>query len=295
MRALSDQTYNAFVQEIVLEHKDCEDTGPGQGDGALEIDDDLVTLDDPRALHDGTTTAAMYFNQCVYQLSADIENESYKGKDTQKEQIQKEKLLLKAVNSVVASGKPNNTTNDALPASSVQVIDELCDIEDTSSIALLDPTITTVFSNSPTARLTPRLTMSTQTSSSSVKTPTVRSSSLQISEPKVSPHKMNLMNQTKNLDIALKEADNSEKALIVQEREIDLRKQQLLIDSEDRKNNNKLFSTVLTKFIDRKEDSQDIFVRLKSNLDKQRELIGEDIYNMRLKKITDDFVRSDSV
>ena len=106
---------------------------------------------------------------------------------------------------------------------------------------------------------------------------------------------MNMMNQTKNLDIALKEADNSEKALIVQEKEIDLRKQQLLVNSEERKNSNKLFSMVLSNLMDKKDNSQDIFIRLKTNLDRQRDFIGEEVYKMRLDKITNDFIKSDSV
>lgn len=253
MRALSDQTYNSFVQEIVLEHKDVQ-SRPGQGDGALEVDDDSVTVDDPAALHDGTTTAHMYFNRCVNQINADIENESYKRTDSKKEEVQKEKLLLKAVNTVVASGKPVDTTNVTLPECSVQVVEQLLENEEASSIALLDPlTIATTTSSSPTVRST--------ITTSSVRNNTTKSSTSQSkNDLKVTLHKMNLMNQTKNLDIALKEADNSEKALIVQEKEIDLRKQQLLVDSEERKNSNKLFSTVLSNLMDKKDDSQDIFI-----------------------------------
>ena len=195
--------------------------------------------------------------------------------------------MLKSVNSVVASGKSVDTTNITLPECSVQVVEQLLENEEASSIALLDPLIATTTS-SPTVRST--------TTTSSVRNNTTKSSTSQSkNDLKVTPHKMNLMNQTKNLDIALKEADNSEKALIVQEKEIDLRKQQLLVNSEERKNSNKLFSTVLSNLMDKKDDSQDIFIRLKTNLDRQRDFIGEEVYKMRLDKITNDFIKSDSI
>ena len=103
------------------------------------------------------------------------------------------------------------------------------------------------------------------------------------------------MNQTKNLDIALMEAGNSEKALIVQEKEVEMRREMMRVDAENKRETNKLFTKVLDKFIDKKENSQDVFIRLKSQLELQRDILSKDLYERRLKKIKDDFINSESV
>ena len=85
-----------------------------------------------------------------------------------------------------------------------------------------------------------------------------------IEKKKNSPYKINLMNQTKNLDIALIEAGNSEKALIVQEKEVEMRRKMMKVDAKNKRETNKIFTKVLDKFIDKKETSQDVFILLKS-------------------------------
>ena len=67
------------------------------------------------------------------------------------------------------------------------------------------------------------------------------------------------MNQTKNLDITLIEASNSEKVLIFQEKELKMRRKIMKVDAENKQETNKLFTKVLDKFIDKKENSQDFF------------------------------------
>ena len=94
MRALSDQTFNSFLNKILIENKDCQLERPGKGDGDIGSQDTLCA-DDPIATHDGTTGAVEYFYQCIHQLNADIENELYKKKTDKAEEIRKQKSLLK--------------------------------------------------------------------------------------------------------------------------------------------------------------------------------------------------------
>ena len=42
------------------------------------------------------------------------------------------------------------------------------------------------------------------------------------------------MNQTKKLNIALIEASNSEKVLIIQDKEIDMRREMMIVDTENK-------------------------------------------------------------
>ena len=76
-----------------------------------------------------------------------------------------------------------------------------------------------------------------------------------------------MINQNKNLEIALREADNTEKSLSVQEKELEIRRQQMIIDNEERRTTTQTFHKLLDKFIDKSESSQDVFIRLKSDLD----------------------------
>ena len=93
-----------------------------------------------------------------------------------------------------------------------------------------------------------------------------------------------MMNQSKNLDIAMQEAENTTLSLQLQEKEIELRRQQLTLDTEERRNNSKTLNKLFDKFVDQKDSSQDVFVRLKSQLDLQRNIIGKAVYKRRLKK-----------
>ena len=88
MRNFLDQTFNAFVQELCIENKDCDFTRPGQGDGEIGTDNE-VDLDDDAAVTDGSTGADTYFAKCIHQLSADIEGKVYKTKITKKLKLKK--------------------------------------------------------------------------------------------------------------------------------------------------------------------------------------------------------------
>ena len=68
MRALSDQTYNTFLNEILIENKDCQLERPGKGDGDIGSQE-TICADDPTATHDGTIGAVEYFFQCIHQLT----------------------------------------------------------------------------------------------------------------------------------------------------------------------------------------------------------------------------------
>ena len=103
------------------------------------------------------------------------------------------------------------------------------------------------------------------------------------------------MNQTKKLNIALIEASNSEKVLIIQDKEIDMRREMMIVDTENKWITNKLFTKVLDKLIDKKENSQDVFIRLKSQLELQRNILHEDLYEKCLKNIRDEFINSESL
>ena len=67
------------------------------------------------------------------------------------------------------------------------------------------------------------------------------------------------------------------------------------LDAENKQETNKFFTKVLDKFIDKKENSQDVFIWLKSQLELKQDILGKYLYQKCLKKITDDFVNSDSV
>ena len=103
------------------------------------------------------------------------------------------------------------------------------------------------------------------------------------------------MNQTKNLDIALIEVGNSEKVLTVQEKELDIRYEQIKFSLEQKRETSKLFTKVLDKFIHKKEIFQDVFIGLKTQLEIQHDILREEFYQKNLSKITDDFINSDSV
>ena len=63
------------------------------------------------------------------------------------------------------------------------------------------------------------------------------------------------MNQSKNLDIAMQEAENTTLSLQLQEKEIELRRQQLTLDTEERRNNSKTLNKLFDKFVDQKDSS----------------------------------------
>lgn len=88
MRALSNQTFNSFLNKILIENKDCQQERPGKGDGDISSVETLCA-DDLLATHDGTTGAVEYFYQCIHQLNANIENESYKKKSDKADEIRK--------------------------------------------------------------------------------------------------------------------------------------------------------------------------------------------------------------
>lgn len=252
-----DQTYNTFLNEILIENKDCQLEWPGKGDRDIGSQDTLCA-DDPIATHDGTKGAVKYFYQCIHQLNADIENKSYKKKTDKADEIRKEKLLLKSINQVVPSSSSinENVTHNVSSYNQFQV-------EELLTISEQEQQIVGANNNSQGQEQ-----QQLATSSSSIRSNW--SSRVNNHRPKkeekekISPHKINLLNQKTNLDIALIEASNSEKALTVQEKELDIRRQQLELDSQQKQETNKLFSKVLDKFINKKESSQDIFICLKT-------------------------------
>ena len=71
------------MNEIVTETKDLADGCSRQGDRHLSHDK-TVSVDDLAAKTIGITSLDKYFYKCIHQLSADIENEVYKTKDTKR-------------------------------------------------------------------------------------------------------------------------------------------------------------------------------------------------------------------
>ena len=172
MRNFLDQTFNAFVQELCIENKDCDFTRPGQGAGEIGTDDE-VDLDDDAAATDGSAGANRYFAKCIHQLSADIEGEVYKTKITIKAEVEKEREVLKSINLVLAqSGK-----NLPIPPSTV-VISE----EDMSSMA----------------ECPKLLSAATATNGAGSTSTTSAPKEPKDENAKLTPHKLNLLNQQKS-------------------------------------------------------------------------------------------------
>ena len=135
--------------------------------------------------------------------------------------------------------------------------------------------------NNEVITLTSTISNNAKTSSTSTNKGTGWKKKVDSEEEKVSPHKLNMMNQSKNLDIAMQEAENTTLSLQLQEKEIELRRQQLTLDTEERRNNSKTLNKLFDKFVDQKDSSQDVFVRLKSQLDLQRNIISKNVYKRR--------------
>ena len=204
MRFFSDQTYNNFVNEIVIETKDLPDGRPGQGDRYLS-DDEIVSVDDPASKTVGTTSSDKYFYRCIHQLSTDIENEVYKTKETKKAEVEKERAMCNEINKVISQSNKNLQIPSHMQVANLD--------EQVSSTSMNDSVIEILPENATTVAT------ATSVIAPSVIAPSVTTNSSDNAKndddfiKSVSPHKLNMINQNTNLQIALKEAENTQNSL----------------------------------------------------------------------------------
>jgi hypothetical protein len=103
-------------------------------------------------------------------------------------------------------------------------------------------------------------------------------------------------------EAALKEADNLKQMIEVQKEEMQLRKQDAELHREERKIEMNLLKAerenttkVLSKLVDKlcpDMDPTELFTTRKRKLDEARNALGEDLYNLRLQQLRDEFLKS---
>ena len=176
-----------------------------------------MSVDDPAAKTVGTTSSDKYFYKCIHQLTADIENEVYKTKDTKKAEVQKERAMCNNINKVIAQGTKISPT-----PSTMQIIN-------------LDEQISSTSMNDSVLEIGPRNATPVATAPSVIATSRGNDKNDDGFIKNVSPHKLNMINQNTNLQIALKEAENTKNSLTLQNKEMDIRREQQIIQNKKRR------------------------------------------------------------
>ena len=290
VRLINQETFKAAVVDIVKCIADANLQRHYVGDGAGDVAIAGLGLP-PSALTDGTAPSAeILFKHSLHDLKGLLDSKAYlKNPDSAEAAAARhEAIVLDGINTILAGGQ----------IAAARAIQESQNAGSTTNNSANNNT--TGNDNNPNT------TESNTNNNNNIRgSPTVSlltADDNSTGKLKRSPATMMAEASLLSQEAALKEADNLKQMIEVQKEEMQLRKQDAELHREERKIEMNLLKAerenttkVLSKLVDKlcpDMDPTELFTTRKRKLDEARNALGEDLYNLRLQQLRDEFLKS---